>query len=111
MYDNLLEGLPLTRPHVREGSNHIYQMYTVLFGNNRQREKIRNHLSAKRIMTKVYFDCIHLTSYYSEKFNIGPGLFPTAENLSSRVLTLPIYPDIRGDEIRLVCQEIKKAID
>ena len=77
---------------------HIYQMYTIRLPNKNTRDGLHNFLVDKRIFSKVYFNPIHLTSFYMEKFKTRKGLLPITEKISEEVLTLPLYPNMTSEE-------------
>lgn len=110
-YDECLDGLPLRVPVALSAVKHIYQMYTVFFDYPNMREKVRSHLAAAGIMNKVYFECVHLTTFYKKSFGTTTGMLPITEDLSCRVLTIPIYPTIQDDEIQFVCHEIRRFLE
>ena len=109
-YNENLSGLPLKIPNHLDQSNHIYQMYTILLQDNLTRERLRKQLDESGVMIKIYFDCVHLTSYYSQKLGTKKGDLPVTEDISNRVLTLPIYPDMTRDEVQYVCDSIEKVV-
>lgn len=78
--------------------DHIYQMYTIRLKDKTIRDALHNFLIHKRIFSKVYFNPIHLTSFYMEKFVTSKGLLPITERISEQVLTLPMYPNMTSEE-------------
>lgn len=86
---------------------HVYQMYTIITENKTIRDKLINYLLENGIMTKVYFSPIHLTKFYKDTSNFKKGDLPKTEDISNRVLTLPIYPNMTEEEINYVIEKIK----
>ena len=62
-------------PTELENHYQVYQMYTIQLENEEQREKIQQDLTKAGVMTKVYFEPIHLKTFYIKKFN-EDGDFP-----------------------------------
>lgn len=110
LYDELLQDLPVITPEAIPNTRHIYQMYSVLFRSNKDRESARNELERAGIMSKVYFDCVHLTSFYRQKFLTKEGQLPVTEDISNRILTLPLYPDMKPNDVETVCSRIQSAL-
>jgi dTDP-4-amino-4,6-dideoxygalactose transaminase len=81
-------------PIEKEKQKYVYQMYTIKFKNKTNRDLIQAYLSKKGIMTKVYFYPIHLKRYYIKNFGYKKGDLPKTEELSEKVLTLPLYPHL-----------------
>jgi len=87
---------------------HIYQMYTIrVKKGKRVRDELNNYLNRKQIGTKVYFDPVHLTSFYKKTFGYKKGDLPITEKISSQVLTLPMYPTLTQKEMDYIIKEIK----
>lgn len=85
----------------------VYQMYTIEVSNPEIREKLRSFLSQNGITCKVYFDPIHESKFYKQKLGIKEVL-PVTEDLSKKVLTLPMYPSMTTEEIDYIVQTISK---
>ena len=88
------------------GYEHIYQMYTIRLPNQSIRENLQKYLKEKKIFSKVYFNPIHLTDYYMEKFSTKKGMLPVTEKISEQVLTLPIYPNMTSEEKEYLCDSV-----
>jgi len=102
-----LSKLPQIKlPNVPQGFEHIYQMYTIRLQNKGIRDKLHQHLTKKRIFSKVYFLPIHLTSYYQKKFKIEKNSLPVTNKISEQVLTLPMYPNMTIDEKNYLVESI-----
>jgi perosamine synthetase len=85
-------------PNPPPGYEHIYQMYTIKLSNKKTRDDLHEHLLKKRIFSKVYFNPIHLTSFYREKFGTKVNSLPITEKITQQVLTLPMYPNMNSEE-------------
>lgn len=91
-----------------EGYFHVYQMYTIkVKGGRKVREALKNHLKNRGITTKVYFEPVHLTSFYREKFGHKGGELPITERLSGEVLTLPLYPTMTVEEMDYIVESVE----
>jgi perosamine synthetase len=85
---------------------HIYQMYTIRLTNRETRDSLHEFLLKKKIFSKVYFNPIHLTSFYREKFGTKEGMLPVTELISEQVLTLPLYPNMDSEEKEYLVESI-----
>lgn len=98
-------------PNCPKTWTHAYQMYTIRVSlGRRTRDALRDFLAKKGIMTKVYFDPVHLTYFY-RKLSHTEGELPVTEKLSGEVLTLPIYPTMEKEELNYVIDNIKEFAD
>ena len=105
-----ISGVELETPP--KGYFHVYQMYTIrVRGRKSVRDALKDHLAKKGIMSKVYFDPVHLTSFYRRNFKHKKGELPITEKLSEEVLTLPMYPILLKDEMDYIAKSIDEFID
>lgn len=88
---------------------HVYQMYTIQLEDNETREKLQQNLTKAAVMTKVYFEPIHLKISYREKFNYKEGYLQRTEEISKKVLTLPLFPTLSYKEIDYIVDKIKNC--
>jgi dTDP-4-amino-4,6-dideoxygalactose transaminase len=85
-------------------STHIYHLFMV---ETEQRAALQKHLNAARIGTGIHYPVpIHLQQAYAD-LGYGKGDFPEAEQLAERTLSLPMFPELRSDQIGRVAEEIK----
>ena len=99
-------------PEKSEKYKHVYQMYTIRVTSGRKvRDSLRSFLAEKGIMTKVYFEPVHLTYFYRKRFGHRVGELPITEKLSDKVLTLPIYPTMTKEEMDYLIECIMEFSD
>ena len=85
----------------------VYQMYNVTVnGTESMRDDLMKYLVGKGIMTKVYFDPVHLTHFYKNVLNYNCKL-PITEKVSKHILTLPMYPELTTTEMDYIVEQIK----
>ena len=94
----------LTAP---EGFFSVYQMYTIKLINETIRNNLQAHLTKNGIMTKIYFNPIHLKTVYQNMCGTKVGDLVKTEELSKRVLTLPMYPHLNEEELNYLVSTIK----
>jgi perosamine synthetase len=97
----------ITLPNVTDNVFNIYQMYTIrLKGDEIQRDNLMKYLNRNGIMAKVYFEPVHLSKFYKDKFGYKGGELPVTEKISGQVLTLPMYPMLSEEEIDYIAEKI-----
>ena len=79
---NLSKIPEIQTPNILKDNEHIFQMYTIKLPNSQIRTKLQSYLTEKGIFSKVYFEPIHLTSYYKNNFK-SPNL-PVTEKIYIR---------------------------
>ena len=86
---------------------HVYQLFTIQLKNNLIRNELQKFLAGRGIMTKIFFEPIHLSNFY-KKSGFGKKSFPHTEKTNQTVLSLPIFPGLKSEEIRHICDSIKE---
>jgi len=86
---------------------HVYQLFTIQLKNNLIRHKLQKFLASKGIMTKVFFEPIHLSKFY-KKSGFGKKSLSNTEKISRTVLSLPIFPGLKSEEITYICDSIEE---
>lgn len=94
-------------PKELKGHYQVYQMYTIQLPNEKVRNGLQNHLTKCGVMSKVYFNPIHLKTIYMRDYRYKLGDLPQTESLSSRVLNIPLYPTITKEELDYLISSIK----
>jgi dTDP-4-amino-4,6-dideoxygalactose transaminase len=89
-------------------STHIYHLFIV---ETEQRDTLREHLSKAGIETGIHYPKpIHLQEAYAD-LGYQKGDFPQAERLARRVLSLPIFAELKSEQTERVVQDIKFFFD
>ena len=96
-------------PAESKGEHHVYQLYTIELPTKKARDQMQRNLTKERIMTKVYFEPIHLKTFYVKEFNYKKNDLPVTEEMAEKVLTLPLYPSLTKKEMDYVISAIKKG--
>ena len=94
-----------------EGNFHVYQMFTIKVKDGRsKRDALMNYLMAEGIMTKVYFSPVHLTKFY-KSLGFIEGDLPKTEELSSQVLSLPIFPSLTEEGMDYIVEKVQRFFE
>ena len=104
-YDELLEGR-LGRPKTQSGLEYNYAYYPVLFKTEEELLRVFAALNEQEIYPRRYFyPSINKLSYLDE---YKPC--PVSENISSRIACLPLYFELRTENIEHIAVIIKGAL-
>jgi UDP-2-acetamido-2-deoxy-ribo-hexuluronate aminotransferase len=107
-YDKELFGLDFLETPVRNtNSTHVFHQYT-LKTKAISRDKFKAHLEERGIPTMIYYPVpLHLQkAYSSSEYPIGS--FKITEELSKRVISLPIHTEMTADQLSYICKTIKE---
>jgi perosamine synthetase len=63
------------------------------------------------IQVSNYFAPVHLQPFMVERFGFKPGDFPITEFVAERTIALPFYNNMSKDDVKVVCDELRRAVD
>jgi dTDP-4-amino-4,6-dideoxygalactose transaminase len=90
-------------PIVKGNQKPVYYVFNIKV---KRRDELQKHLKENSIQTTIYYPKpLHLQKCF-EGLGYKKGDFPIAEKLCNEVLALPLYPEIREDEVDYVCEKI-----
>lgn len=96
-------------PKESKNCMHVFQMYTVLLDKSVDRDRFLEFLKEKGIEVSVHFDPpVHKQPYYVDKFNLENLKLPVTEEVSSRIVTLPMFPDLTFAECDYIIESISE---
>jgi len=85
------------------GGGHVYHLFVIRC---QERDALAEHLSKLGISTGLHYPTPpHLQPAYHH-LGYRKGAFPIAEKLAFEILSLPMFPGIRDDEVDYVCENI-----
>ncbi|MFH1642148.1 MAG: DegT/DnrJ/EryC1/StrS family aminotransferase [Nanoarchaeota archaeon] len=106
--EHLSKITDITVPKELDGHYQVYQMYTLQLKDSETRDGLQGHLTNKGIMTKVYFNPVHLKTIYTTNYGCKEGDLPNTESLSKRVLNIPLYPSMKTEELDYMIKTIQE---
>jgi dTDP-4-amino-4,6-dideoxygalactose transaminase len=103
-YDRRLRDVPgIAVPRVAAGREHVYHLYVV---RHERRDALAAHLATRGIQTAVnYRLALPFVPAYA-RFNHTPADFPNAHHHQSRILSLPLFPEMTVEQIDAVVEGI-----
>lgn len=104
-YKENLAGLPLAFPVIPDGTEYNYAYFPVFFQSEKELLKVKSHLEVHEVGTRRYF----YPSLNGLKYLTETQSCPVAEDISRRVLCLPLYPDLSAAEIDRILGLLKNS--
>lgn len=105
LYDQYLAPLKLDKPKISAEAGYNYSYYPVIFNSETECLQIVQSLKQHQIFAKRYF------------YPVLSGLdyvpfkeMPVAEDISKRILCLPLYYQLTAEEIGLICEIINGSL-
>jgi dTDP-4-amino-4,6-dideoxygalactose transaminase len=93
-------------PIVPPGCDHPSHLYAVLLPDATARARLIQHLQARSILAVFHYVPLHL-SPMGRRFGGSPGACPVAEDISERLLRLPLFTDLTADDQATVIESIR----
>ena len=113
-YDEAFADLPVTRSATpAPGTTHALHLYTLLVDEHLagySRDGLREALRDRGIGTSVHFTALHLFPFYADRLRLTRGMFPNAEFVSDRTLSLPFTPALSDNEVDLVIEAVRDLL-
>jgi UDP-4-amino-4,6-dideoxy-N-acetyl-beta-L-altrosamine transaminase len=92
---------------------HAYHLFIIklnLKNAKTAREEFYNQLHRMNIGTQIHYIPVHLQPYYRRLFGYRSGDFPKAEDYYNRCISIPLFPDMKDEEIHFVIDSIKTIL-
>ncbi|MEM4234827.1 MAG: DegT/DnrJ/EryC1/StrS family aminotransferase [Nitrososphaerota archaeon] len=105
-YDELLKGLNIERPKIREHTKYNYAYYPVIFPSEEILLKVKASLNDNQIYPRRYFyPSLNKLNYVVRKS------MPISEDIARRVLCLPLYPQLDYEDVAKICGIISRTLE
>jgi dTDP-4-amino-4,6-dideoxygalactose transaminase len=102
-YGQLLREADLVLPSERPGTRHVYHLYVVRHAN---RDELLRHLQQFGMQCGIHYpDPLHLTGPFQSVRTVPDGA-PVSRRLSREILSLPMFPEIRDDQLQQVADAV-----
>jgi dTDP-4-amino-4,6-dideoxygalactose transaminase len=107
-YHRLLSGAPgVALPIMPDGCEHVFHQYTIRV---ERRDTVQQYLSDRKIGSSVYYPVpLHLQPLYAS-LGHKRGDFPHSERAAQEVLSPPMYPELRSDQIARVAEAVLESL-
>ncbi len=99
-YDENLQGLKARRPVWHPESENNYAYYALIFDDQKQMLESIEYLKIHEIFTRRYF----YPSLATSLPYMTPQPLTVTDDISGRVLCLPLYPDLTMEEVDFICR-------
>ena len=104
-YDNNLDFSKLLKLKIREKTDWNFSYFPILFQSEKQMLKVKAMLNEQDIFPRRYFYPSLNTLSYVNSID-----FPISESISTKVLCLPLYHDLKETTILKICKIVNAAV-
>jgi dTDP-4-amino-4,6-dideoxygalactose transaminase len=103
-YRQLLADTGCSLPVAQPGATHVYHLFVV---QHPERDRLLEHLRAADVQCGVHYpDPIHATSAFRAARTVPDGA-PVSRRLATRILSLPMYPELSPAQIKRVASAVR----
>ena len=106
LYNKYLNGIEgVITPKIKDNCHHIFHLYVVRV---KERENIQKYLNENGISTGIHYPkALPFSGAYS---NLGykPEYFPLSFKYQDEILSLPMYPELKENQIEYISEKIKE---
>jgi dTDP-4-amino-4,6-dideoxygalactose transaminase len=103
LYSELLKNAQVSIPMIKESNDHVFHQYSIRV---KDRDGLQKHLGDAGIATAIHYPVpLHLQPAFLQP-NLGEGSFPVAEETARRILSLPMYPELKEEAIHFITEKI-----
>ncbi|MGA9211888.1 DegT/DnrJ/EryC1/StrS family aminotransferase [Kaistella sp.] len=99
-YDDKLKNLKARRPIWKDHSENNAAYYPIIFDTEELMLKCKEHLQLNEIGTRRYF----YPSLATALPYLEPKHFPITDDISKRILCLPLFYDLTIEEVDMICR-------
>ena len=98
-----LPGVP-AYPHV-----HAWHLFVVKIVST-DRGAFMQKLSDYQIGYGIHFPAAHRLGYLRERYKIKKGELKETERADGRLVSLPLFPDMKDEDVSYVCEALKEIL-
>lgn len=100
------EHLRVRRLRFDEG--HVFHLYVIRV---RERARVMERLAEAGVQTQIHYPVpLHLQKCYHD-LGYGEGSFPVAERAAHEIVSLPLYPQIRPEQLAHVVEVVNRVAE
>jgi dTDP-4-amino-4,6-dideoxygalactose transaminase len=103
-----MEGISI--PFSEWGGRPSYHLFSILVAPSVKREEVMEELRGQGIQTSIHYPPIHLFSLYRKNFGYRKRMLPVTEEVSQRVITLPLHPLMKVTDVKWIAEKVKEVI-
>ena len=108
LYSKLLKNINFVETPLNYGNiKNSWHIYTILLNEEINRDDFFKYMKKNNIGVNVHYIPIYNFTYYKKHYNIDPADFPVTEEVFNSIITLPLYPQLKTDQIEYICEKIR----
>jgi len=107
LYNQLLAGINIQLPAEPQDYRHVYHLYVI---RSQNRDVLQSALKECGIGTAIHYpNPVHLQPFFSNGAD-RHGQFPIAEKICDEILSLPMFPELTEEQVKIVSSEMSRLL-
>lgn len=107
VYDALFAGSKIVTPVALDYVKHVYHLYIIRVP---ERAPVEAVLKENGIGHGVYYPVpLHLQDVYKESLGYSEGSLPVSEAASYETMAIPLYPELKEDDMKMIAELVLGA--
>jgi len=102
------QGL-ISLPEIPNGIRHNAHIFYILVKSEKEQSRIINGLKEQEINAVFHYQALH-SSPAGKKFGRSQGDLPVTDDLSVRLIRLPLFSGLTNDQVDLVSEQLERLI-
>ena len=108
LYNRFFKGSAVMTPYESPGLSHVYHVYAIRV---KGRDKVYQELRRRGIGALIHYPLpLHLQKAYRD-LGYRKGDFPMAEKVCGEIISLPMHPYLKEEQIKYVVDSVKEALN
>jgi UDP-4-amino-4,6-dideoxy-N-acetyl-beta-L-altrosamine transaminase len=108
-YNRLLAQLPVGLPALDDDNISAWHLYIIRLDDKTKRKAVFDGLRAAGIGVNVHYIPIHTQPYY-QQLGFDWGDFPVAEDFYERIISLPMFPELTGEQQQYIADKLAELL-
>ena len=104
-YNRLLTHLPLGLPALDDINISAWHLYIIRLDDKTKRKAVFDGLREAGIGVNVHYIPIHTQPYY-QQLGFDWGDYPAAEDFYERIISLPMFPELTGEQQQYIADKL-----
>jgi dTDP-4-amino-4,6-dideoxygalactose transaminase len=92
--------------------NHSWHLFPIVIRPEAKltRNEFIVKMTCNNIGTSVHYKPLHRMTYYKDTYNLSQDDFPNTEKIWKGTVSLPIFPELKIEELEFICKSIKEIL-
>ncbi len=104
-YNELLRNIGVASPYCADYAQHVYHLYVI---RTNDRDGLKKFLESNGVFPGIHYPLpLHLQPGY-KRLGHKEGDFPISEEYAQKILSLPMFPELRKEEIKEITSLIQR---